>query len=174
MKTIETERLILRPVTESDAEAIYEYSRNRNVGINAGWKPHESLEETREIMDLVFLNRENVFGITLKETGKLFGTIGLIPDPKRQNEQTRMIGYAIGEAYWGKGFTTEAVGALLDFGFEELKLDLISAYCYPFNLRSKRVLEKSGFEYEGCLRLAETRYDGKVIDNDCYAILYKR
>lgn len=174
MKTIETERLILRPVTESDTEAIYEYSRNRNVGINAGWKPHESLEETREIMDLVFLNQENVFGITLKETGKLFGTIGLIPDPKRQNEQTRMIGYAIGEAYWGKGFTTEAVRALLDFGFEELKLDLISAYCYPFNLRSKRVLEKNGFQYEGCLRLAETRYDGEVIDNDCYAILHKR
>lgn len=98
MKVIETERLILRPVTESDAEAIYEYSRNENVGINAGWKPHESLQETREVMKIVFLNQENVFGIELKETGKLFGTIGLIPDPKRQNDQARMIGYAIGES----------------------------------------------------------------------------
>lgn len=174
MKSIETERLILRPVVESDAEAIYEYSRNKHVGINAGWKAHDSLEETREIMSAVFLNQENVFGILLKETGKLFGTIGLIPDPKRQNDRARMIGYAIGEDYWGKSYTTEAVRALLRFGFEELALDLISAYCYPFNERSKRVLEKNGFQYEGRLRLAETRYDGEVIDNDCYAIINKK
>ena len=47
---IETERLLLRPVTEQDAEDIYEYSNSKNVGPNAGWKPHESIEETREIM----------------------------------------------------------------------------------------------------------------------------
>lgn len=173
MRVLETERLILRPIIESDAEAIYEYSRNKNVGINAGWKPHESIEETREIMPLVFLNQENVFGIVLKETGKLFGTIGIIPDSKRQNDKTKMIGYAIGEDYWGRGFTTEAVLAVLHFGFEELKLDLISAYCYPFNKRSKRVLEKCGFQYEGCLRLAEKCYNGTVIDNECYSIIHK-
>ncbi len=174
MKQIETERLILRPITESDAEAIYEYSQNKNVGINAGWKPHESIEETREIMPLVFLNQEYVFGMVLKETGKLFGTIGIIPDPKRQNDKTRMLGYAIGENYWRKGFATEAVLAVLRFGFEELDLDLISAYCYPFNGKSKRVLEKCGFQYEGCLRFAEKRYDGEVVDNNCYAIMNKR
>jgi putative acetyltransferase len=63
--------------------------------------------------------------------------------------------------------------AVLRFGFEELGLDLISAYCYPFNKRSQRVLEKCGFRYEGCLRLAEKRYDGKVLDNNCYAITNK-
>ncbi|MDR2914916.1 MAG: GNAT family N-acetyltransferase [Tannerella sp.] len=169
-KTIETRRLQLRPLRESDAEAIYEYSRGENVGINAGWKPHESIEETRELMPVVFLNQEYVFGVVLKETGKLFGTIGIIPDPKRQNDRTRMIGYAIGEDYWGKGFMTEAVLATLRFGFEELKLDLISAYCYPHNEKSKRVLKKCGFQYEGFLRLAEKRYDGTVLDNECYAI----
>ncbi len=170
MKTLETERLILRPIIENDAEAIYEYSQNKNVGINAGWKPHDSIEETHEIMPIVFLNQEYVFGMVLKETGKLFGTIGIIPDPKRQNDKTRMLGYAIGEDYWGKGFTTEAVHAILRFGFEELKLDLISAYCYPFNERSKRVLEKCGFQYEGCLRLAQIRFDGEVIDHNCHAV----
>jgi len=170
MKTIETERLILRPITENDAEALFEYCRNENIGSNAGWKPHESIEETREIMKLVFLDKENVFGMELKETGQLFGSIGLIPDPKRQNDQTRMLGYAIGENYWGKGYATEAVKALIRFGFEKLGLSLISAYCYPFNERSKRVLKKCGFEYEGKLRLAEKRYDGKIIDNECYSI----
>ena len=168
---IETERLILRPITENDAEAIYEYSKNEIVGINAGWKPHESIEETREIIKLIFLNQENVFGIELKETGQLFGSIGLIPDPKRQNDKTRMAGYAIGENYWGKGYMTEAVLALLRFGFEELNLDLISAYCYPSNERSKNVLKKCGFHYEGRLSLAEKRYDGIVLDNECYAII---
>ncbi|WP_203558197.1 GNAT family N-acetyltransferase [Bacteroides sp. 214] len=171
MKMIETERLILRPIVANDAEAIFEYSQSKNVGINAGWKPHESIEETREIMKCAFLDQEYVFGIELKETGKLFGTVGIIPDPKRQNNKTRMIGYAIGEEYWGNGFTTEAVRALLRFGFEELKLDLISAYCYPYNEGSKSVLIKCGFTYEGTLRLAEERYDGVVFDNDCYFIM---
>lgn len=171
MKSIETERLILRPIIESDAEDIFEYSRNKNVGVNAGWKPHENIEETREVMKIVFLNQEYVFGMVLKETGKLFGSIGIIPDPKRQNNKARMIGYAIGEDYWSKGFMTEAVQAVLHFGFEKLKLDLISAYCYPDNDRSKRVLEKCGFQYEGHLRLAEECYNGIVRDNECYAIL---
>lgn len=171
MKSIETERLILRPITRSDAEDIYEYSQNKNVGVNAGWEPHRSIEDTREVIKLVFLDQEFVFGIVLKETGKLFGSIGLVPDPKRQNDKTRMIGYAIGENYWGNGFTTEAALALLRFGFEELNLDLISAYCYPYNEKSKSVLKKCGFHYEGRLCLAEKRYDGMVLDNECYAIM---
>lgn len=171
MKTLVTERLILRPIIESDAEAIFEYSQGENVGINAGWKPHESIEETREIMKQVFLNQEFVFGIELKATGKLIGSIGLVPDPKRQNDGTRMIGYAIGENYWGNGYTTEATRALLRFGFDELNLDLISATCYPYNERSKNVLKKCGFHYEGRLRWAEKRYDGEVLDYECYAII---
>ena len=170
MSLIETERLILRPIIENDAEAIFEYCRNENVGKNAGWKPHESLEETREIMKQVFLNKENVYGMVLKESGKLFGSIGLVTDPKRQNDKTRMIGYAIGESYWNKGFTSEAVQALIRFGFTNLGLQLISAYCYPYNLSSKKVLMKCGFQYEGTLCMAEKRYDGAILDNDCYYI----
>ena len=82
MKTIETERLILRPITEDDTEAIFEYCQSENVGPNAGWKPHESVDETRGIMKLVFMDKENVFGVELKETGQLLGSIGLVVDPK--------------------------------------------------------------------------------------------
>lgn len=170
-KTIETERLILRPVTENDAEAIFEYSKSRDVGANAGWKPHADIEETREVMKAIFLDKENVFGIELKETGMLIGSIGLIRDSKRENEKARMLGYAIGTTLWGKGYTTEAAQALVRFGFEELVLEIISAYCYPFNEKSKRVIEKCGFHYEGKLSRAEIRYDGAVIDHECYAII---
>ena len=174
MKTIETSRLILRPITEADAEDIFEYSKNDNVGVHAGWKAHANIEETRELMSIIFLDKEGVYGIVLKESGKMIGSMGLIDDHKRENNKARMLGYAIGEEYWGKGYTTEAAKTLIEYGFKELDLDLISAYCYPINMRSKRVLEKCGFQYEGTLRLAEERFDGVTLDNECYSIINKR
>ncbi len=82
---IETDRLILRPIVETDAEDIYEYSQNPDVGIHAGWKPHESLEETKEIMPEIFLDKLHIFGMVLKENLWQVGTVGLLPDPKRKN-----------------------------------------------------------------------------------------
>lgn len=166
-----TDRLILRPITEQDAGDVFEYSSGANVGIHAGWKPHESIEETRAVMQVVFLNQENVFGIMLKGTDKLIGSIGLIKDPKRDNPNALMLGYAIGEAYWGKGYTTEAAQAVIGYGFDKLELELISAYCYPYNERSKRVLHKCGFVYEGTLRRSEIRFDGTVYDSECYSVM---
>ncbi len=171
MSAITTPRLILRHIRVEDADDIFAYASSPHVGPNAGWKPHESMEETLEVMQAVFLNQESVFGIVLTESGKMIGSLGLVPDPKRQNERVRMLGYALGEAYWGRGMMTEAVRAILKYGFEELGLDLISAYCYPFNQRSKALLKKCGFEYEGTLKLAEKIYDGRVYDNECYALL---
>lgn len=170
MPIITTQRLILRNICEDDADDIFAYSSSPNVGPNAGWKPHESREETLEIMKAIFLSHPNIFGIVLAENVRLIGSIGLINDPKRQNEHTMMLGYALSEQYWGKGIMTEAVNAVLQYGFDQLKLDLISAYCYPFNLRSKHVLTKCGFSYEGTLKQAEQIYDGRIFDNECYAL----
>ena len=167
---LNTNRLILRPVVEEDATAIFEYSQEPNVGVNAGWKPHESLEETLQIMKAVFLNQDAVFAIILRENSKLVGTIGLIADPKRQNESVRMLGYALSERVWGSGYKTEAVKRVTQFGFEQLHLEAVSAYCYPYNIRSVRVLEKNGFQLEGRLSLCEKLYDGRVESNDCYIL----
>lgn len=166
---IETFRLYIRPVGVKDAPDIFEYSRNAHVGYNAGWKAHENMEETLRLMDVVFM-QENVFGMELKETGKIIGSLGLVNDPKRNNPHVKMLGYALGEAYWGKGLMTEAAGALLHYGFEVLELELISAYCYPFNERSRKVLQKLGFVYEGRLSLCEAIYTGEVLDHECYAL----
>lgn len=168
---IKTERLILRPITKDDANDIYAYTKETNVGPNAGWKPLESIEETLRVMEQIFLNQDNVFGIILKESGKLIGTLGLIDDPKRENDRVKMLGYAIGESYWGNGYMTEAASALIEYSFDKLvNLDLISAYCYPFNERSKNVLRKLGFKYEGKLSLCERLYNGNVYDNECFAL----
>jgi putative acetyltransferase len=86
----------------------------------------------------------------------------------------KMIGYAIGEAYWGKGFMTEAVQEVIKNGFKELKLSAISAYCFPTNERSKKIIEKFKFDYEGTLKMAEKIFNGEVYDNDCYLLTVQR
>lgn len=166
---IETDRLTLRPTLMSDAEDVFEYASGENVGINAGWKSHETIEETREIIETVF-SEENVFAIVLNESGKVIGSIGLVADPKRAYDRVQMIGYALGEVYWGRGYMSEAAKALVDYGFGALDLTMISAYCYPSNERSRSVLKKLGFEYEGRLSLCEESIRGEVLDNECYAL----
>ena len=170
MNEIRTERLYLRNILTTDDKDIFEYSKNKNVGPNAGWKPHESIEETREIMKVVFLEQPYVFGIILPENNKIIGTVGLISDPKREYDKAMMLGYALGYDYWGKGYMTEAAKAVIKYGFENAGLDIISVYCYPFNEASRNVIQKCGFMYEGNLQKAELRYDGVLLDNECYSL----
>lgn len=170
MSKLHSERLILRPININDCDDIFEYASNPHVGPNAGWKPHESKEETLEIMKTLFLDKDTIWGIMLKDSQKLIGTIGLVDDSKRVNDQAKMLGYAIGEKYWGKGFMTEAAGEVLRYGFNGLQLDLISAYCYPFNKRSQGVIKKCGFIFEGVLKKAEKIYNGDIFDIECYAL----
>lgn len=170
MNEITTSRLYLRNIIKSDDKDIFEYSRNPNIGPNAGWKPHESINETRKIMKAVFLNQPYCFGIILPENGKLIGTVGLVQDQKREFDKAMMLGYSLSEDYHGKGYMTEAAQAVIKYGFENVKLKLISAYCYPFNKASQRVIEKCGFMYEGTLKMAELRFDGVLLDEICYSI----
>lgn len=170
MSLIDTGRLLLRPFEPSDLYDLYEYAQNPSVGPAAGWKPHESLRETKAVMDQVFLNRENVWAIEQKESRKLIGSIGLTKDLKRTNPGVLMLGYSIGEPYWNRGYMTEAVASVLKYAFLQLDLDMVSAYCYPFNSRSRRVIEKSGFVLEGRLRQAEQLYSGEILDDLCFSL----
>ena len=172
---ITTSRLVLRPLTESDSQDVFEYSQNPQVGPNAGWKPHETLEETISIMQAVFLNRDAVWGICRKDIPAVIGSLGLIDDPKRpDNPSVRMLGYALGRPFWGIGIMSEAVAAVCQYGFDSLGLQAISAYTFPFNERSKSVLKKNGFQYEGRLKMVEYSWDQKeLLDNDCYLLLRK-
>ena len=138
---IETERLLLRPFRESDAEAFFKCCQNPNIGNNAGWKPHDSLEESQEILRSVFISQSGIWAIILKEDRRLIGSVGIIPDPKRENPQARMLGYWLDESHWGKGYMTEAVQSVLDYGFNTLQLSLITANCYPHNERSQHGLD---------------------------------
>jgi len=150
MKTLETERLILRPWKESDYKDLFEYASNSLVGPNAGWKPHKNEEESKEIITMFIENKE-VYAIELKSEGKVIGGIGMhkrIPDEELEHLNQREIGYVLNPKYWGKGYIPEAVNYLIKYGFEELKLDLLWCGHYDFNDKSKRVNEKCGFKYK--------------------------
>lgn len=165
---LETKRLRLRPLTEQDAEGLFAYCSHPAVGPRAGWKPHETLEESWEILEQVFLKEPHVFAI--EQEGRLIGTVGLVDDGKRENAGAKMIGYSLAFDCWGKGIMTEAVEAVLVYGFDLLNLSIITATCYPDNPASAKVLEKCGFVYEGTLRQAQIRFDGKVQDFRCYSV----
>ncbi|MDO4563028.1 MAG: GNAT family protein [Clostridia bacterium] len=165
---IVTKRLVLRPITQADAADMFEYSKHPSVGPNAGWKPHESIEETRKLINTLFLGKDWLFGIVL--SGKLIGTVGMIGDTKRENKNVRMLGYAMGYNYWGNGYMTEAAGALIKRFFAQTDFEAVTCCCYTFNERSQRVIEKLGFVFEGILHMAEMRYDGQVFDMKSYIL----
>lgn len=170
---LRTERLLLRPFREEDAPALYACSCEEEVGRSAGWKPHESIEESADILHLVFLDQPTVWAIERRADSRLLGSVGLIADGARQYGSARALGYSLGRDYWGQGYMTEAVRCVLRFGFDRLRLDLVSATCYPENHRSRRVLEKCGFCYEGTLRRAELLYNGEICDYMHFCLLHE-
>lgn len=161
---LKTERLIMRPWKESDAENLYEYAKDPNVGPIAGWPVHTSVENSREIIRDV-LSAEETYAVCLKEDGKAIGSIGLmvgaasnlsIPDTEGE------IGYWIGVPFWGRGLIPEAVNELLRHGFEDLKLDKIWCGYFEGNTKSKRVQEKCGFVYHHTNKDIEWKLMGDV------------
>lgn len=147
---IETERLILRPWRESEAAILFKYASDPDVGPVAGWMPHKSVEESREVIRTVFSAPE-VYAVVLKDTGEPVGCCGIMfadglhtADMKGREAE---IGYWIGKPYWGQGLIPEAVAALLARSFNELGLDAVWCAYYDGNTKSKRVCEKCGFRY---------------------------
>lgn len=145
----ETERLILRPWQETDAEALYGYAKNPMIGPIAGWPPHTSVENSLDIIKNV-LSTPDTFAVILKRTGKPIGSIGLmIGESSNLNisNDEGEIGYWIGVPYWGQGLIPEAVRELLCYGFEDLCLTKIWCGYFEGNEKSRRVQEKCGFIY---------------------------
>ena len=170
MKPIETERLILKPWSEDDAEGLFAYAKDPDVGPHAGWKPHSDVAESLRIIRTLFLPND-VWAITIKNSGKIIGSVGLEPDKRRPGINASELGYALSREYWGNGIMTEAAKAVIDFAFEVYKLDVISVCTGPQNKRSQSVIQKCGFVYEGTERRCYATYDGTIRDSKCYSLL---
>ena len=169
MITLETERCILRPFRQSDLEDFFEYAKNPNVGPNAGWQPHNSIEESQEILQN-FIDGDEVWALVYKENNKLIGSVGLHKDHLRSTTDVRMLGYVLSEDYWGLGIMPEAAAAAITYAFEQLDISLVTVNHYTSNVRSKRVIDKLGFQYEGTLRHCSRIYDGTIHDLSCYSM----
>ena len=145
---IETERLILRPWREDDAEALYKYASDPDVGPPAGWPPHTSVENSRDIIRTVFSAPET-YAVCLKD-GSPIGSIGLKlkgSTDMTDREDACELGYWIGKPFWGQGMIPEASKALLRHAFEDLGMRAVWCGYYEGNEKSKRVQEKLGFVY---------------------------
>lgn len=144
---METERLILRPWEETDAEECYRYAKDDRVGPAAGWPPHKSVEDSRRVIRDI-LSAPKTYAIVLKATGHAIGSIGLHRRDLAKGEDETELGYWIGVPYWGQGLVPEAAREMLRHAFEDLGLARVWCGYYDGNDRSKRVQEKLGFKYQ--------------------------
>lgn len=145
---LETERLLLRELTLLDAEMMFQYFSKESVIRYFGMDSFENIEQAKTTIQ-TFKNRYeegNVFrwGIEKKGTDQLIGTCGfhLINNHHKRAE----IGYELDDIYWGKGYASEALQAILTYGFEKLQLIRIAAVVYVENKASQKLLKKQGFK----------------------------
>lgn len=172
MKTLETERLILREWTLDDAEDMFAYASGEKVGPMAGWKPHESVEESESIIKM-FIDEDETWAIELKENHKVIGSVGLHKRKRPGLAGERELGYVLSEAYWGQGLIPEAAKRVLQFAFEELDLECVNVCHFDFNEQSKRVIEKLGAVHMKSLEKSWKRPDGAELNEEVYEIRRK-
>lgn len=147
---LETERLILRPWREDDAESLYQYASDPDIGYPAGWGAHTSVENSREIIRSV-LSAPETYAVCLKEDDRAIGSVGLKmgdATDMTDREDECELGYWIGKPFWGRGMIPEAAGELLRHAFEKLGMRAVFCGYYEGNHKSRRVQDKLGFVYQ--------------------------
>ncbi len=157
--TIETERLLLRKFVLDDSDDLTKICNNYNIYKYTMNLPYP-YEKQNAIDFINFLSENpdnNIFAITDKNTGTLYGNVSIGLKKHGKGE----IGYFVGEEYWGKGIATEATKAIIEYGFNHLNLHKIYARHLEENKASGRVMQKTGMFYEGTFKdevFKENRY----------------
>ncbi len=172
LPVLETPSLILRPLRRSDAPDIFAYATDPEVARYVLWDPHTSLRDTRSyiryIRSLYHSGSPSSWGIELRETGRVIGTIGFMW--ASGENRSAEVGYSLSRKYWNHGYATEALSAVLDSAFRTLNFHRIEAQRDVRNPASGRVMEKCGLRREGLLR-SRLKNKGEFIDVVIYAIL---
>ena len=171
-----TPRLVLRPFTEADAEAVFEHAKNPNVTRFTLWDHHKSVEETIAFVRDYALHRyregmAEPYAIAFEsDEAHPIGACGCFW--ASQPNRTMELGYWVAEPYWGRGIAGEACRAVVSYVFADMQPERIQARVIVGNDSSCRVLEKLGFRYEGTLRTALLRR-GNFEDVMLYSVLRK-
>ncbi len=173
MPDIDTPRLLLRRMTMADAQDIFAYSRDPEVSRHVLWDAHRSIHDSRAYLRYILrqyrAGEPSSWGIELKETGHLIGTIGYMW--WNQEYHSAEVGYSLSRTYWNQGLMSEALRAIIRFGFDEMHLHRIEAQHEVTNPASGRVMEKAGMRPEGILR-GRLYNKGRYVDVALYAIVY--
>ena len=159
---MESERILLRPWSESDAETLFILASDPDVGSRAGWPPHKSVEESLEIIRTLF-NNDSTWAIVLKESGKAIGAMGYGPScdcdlPAREGEP--LIGYWVGKQFWNQGFCTEALQLMLEHIAKTTNIPSLISGHFIDNPASGRVMEKCSFIPTGETCIDPNLYQG--------------
>lgn len=172
LPTLLTPRLILRPARMSDAQDIYDYSRDPEVARHVLWDAHTSIQQTRSYLRFLIRQYHNAapgtFVIALRESGKVVGTIGFMW--LQADNRSAEVGYSLSRTCWNQGYMSEALCSVLDFGFTRLNLNRIEAQHECDNPASGKVMLHAGMKHEGTLR-QRLFNKGRFVDVELYAIL---
>lgn len=171
---LETTRLIMRRVDNEDLDQLYKLLSDPEVAKYDYFYPVKSTKEAIKFIERYKEELEDkeeiTWGIVQKETNKLIGTccLGDFEEGARRSE----IGYSVIQSEWGKGYATEAIKAVIDFGFNNMNLNRIEATITPGNDASVKVLKKLNFKQEGIVRERDL-IKGKLEDGIIMALLKK-
>ena len=170
-QTIATERLTLRRFTIEDAENMYyNWASDPEVTKYLTWQPHESVEQTTEILqqwELLYEKQDHYeWAIELNDIEQPIGSIGVVS--VNEDTQSMELGYCIGKSWWHQGYTTEAVEAVIRFLLAEVGAGRVWAEHDVANPHSGEVMKKAGMDYEGTLRQSVRNNQG-IVDAAVYA-----
>lgn len=167
---METSRLVLRRWREGDYEDFLSFAADPAVMLSSGAKPVRTQEEGETAFRRALWD-SGCYAIVLKETGKAIGKIKFQKDLRRYQVNSLSIGYELAREYWGNGYMPEALRAMIVCAFQRKNVEVLAISHFAGNDRSRRVIEKCGFRYEGTIVQAFCRCDGRVMDDVCYSIL---
>jgi ribosomal-protein-alanine N-acetyltransferase len=170
-----TKRLVLRQPTMEDVEWYFEYFSQPEIVWGGGEAGPKDMRVARKefkkyLVDLYRKRQGFRWIITLKGDGRPIGSLGYYNWHRSRRYQAEM-GYDLAKECWGKGIMTEAMKAVIDFGFEKMELNRIEVYIMPRNKRSIRMIKKLGFMKEGLLRQRYFDELGNFTDDILFSML---
>ena len=148
---LETQRLRFRPWLDTDAEVLFKYASDPDVGTRAGWPPHQSVQDSLQVIRTFFSNG-HTWALELKETGEPIGCMGYLTHGESNIDiapNDAELGYWIAKPYWNQGLCTEALQAMIEHCFNVKQFHTLWADFFVDNPASGRVMEKCGFHDTG-------------------------
>lgn len=159
-KELDTGRLYLRHISLDDAQSIYEYSSDIFNTKYIMWNVHGSVSDAYDYIDSMFdidkAGKTFTWAVQEKESAAMIGTIDLVYN---ESYGVYEVGYILNKRFWGKGYATEALNAVIGFAKDVLKLDKIAGAVFSVNEKSRQVLEKCGFEFVKIIENYHSRPD---------------